>query len=81
MCLCPGLELVVSVFVSRPGVSSECVCIMELQAKVVNEAGEIVPRGVRGQLLLKGHCLFLEYKDRPDLTKEALTADGWLKTG
>ncbi|XP_067945695.1 medium-chain acyl-CoA ligase ACSF2, mitochondrial-like [Watersipora subatra] len=51
------------------------------EAKVVDENGDIVPVNVRGQLLLRGPFLFLEYKDQPELTAAAKTADGWFKTG
>ena len=35
----------------------------------------------RGQLWIKGPHVFIGYYKQPDLTAEAITPDGWLKTG
>lgn len=34
-----------------------------------------------GEILIKSKALFREYYKRPDLTKEALSPDGWFRTG
>ncbi len=34
-----------------------------------------------GELMLKGHSIMKGYHNRPDLTAEAITEDGWLHTG
>jgi long-chain acyl-CoA synthetase len=34
-----------------------------------------------GEVEIKGDCVFPGYWNRPDLTSEAFTADGWLRTG
>ena len=39
------------------------------------------PHGSAGQLLVKGGNLFSEYWGREQATREALTPDGWFKTG
>lgn len=33
------------------------------------------------EIQVKGHCLMLGYYKEPELSRQALTADGWLKTG
>ncbi|KAJ2711081.1 medium-chain fatty acid-CoA ligase faa2 [Coemansia spiralis] len=35
----------------------------------------------RGEIMVKGHCSFSHYHKRPDLTAEAVDADGWFATG
>ena len=35
----------------------------------------------RGELQLKGHCIFKGYFKNPEKTREAITEDGWLNTG
>ncbi|GLC27718.1 class I adenylate-forming enzyme family protein [Roseisolibacter agri] len=52
-----------------------------LSVRVVDEAGEDVPPGTPGELLLRGPQLFAGYFGAPERTAEALTADGWMRTG
>jgi crotonobetaine/carnitine-CoA ligase len=55
-----------------------------LQAKVVDDAGEAVPPGGTGNLLVKGVrgvSLFAEYYGNPQATAEAFDADGYFRTG
>jgi len=49
--------------------------------KVVDEQGREVPAGTEGEVLVQGECVMVEYLDMPEETKEALTEDGWLRTG
>lgn len=52
-----------------------------LEAKIVDESDNKPGRGYQGELWVKGEPVMREYYKEPVLTKEALTADGWLKTG
>jgi len=52
-----------------------------LEAKIVDEAGNKLGRGSQGELWVKGEAIMREYHKEPGLTKEVLTEDGWLKTG
>jgi acyl-CoA synthetase (AMP-forming)/AMP-acid ligase II len=51
------------------------------ELRVVDEAGVIVPAGIEGDLLVRGHSQFVGYWKRPEFTREAHTRDGWFKTG
>ena len=51
---------------------------MKYTSKDVSEEGKPTPRG---EMWKRGHQIFLGYYKQPDVTKETLTADGWLKTG
>lgn len=52
-----------------------------LESKVVNEEGEIVPRGQIGELCTRGYSVMLGYWNNPDATKEALDSARWMHTG
>jgi long-chain acyl-CoA synthetase len=52
------------------------------EAKIVDAAsGEDLPPGQIGELLVRGPQLMQGYWNRPAETAEALTSDGWLRTG
>ncbi|MCR8958768.1 AMP-binding protein [Variovorax sp. S2] len=48
---------------------------------IVDDAGEPVPLGTPGELLIKGPQVFAGYWNREDETRKAFTSDGWFKTG
>lgn len=50
------------------------------RVRIVNDAGEEVPVGVRGELTLRGPSLMTGYWKRPEATQETLGGD-WLHTG
>ncbi|WP_284681281.1 AMP-binding protein [Sphaerisporangium fuscum] len=53
-----------------------------LEVKVVDtETGEIVPRGVPGEVCTRGYSVMLGYWEQPDKTAEVIDADGWMHTG
>ncbi|SPQ18158.1 82b9b819-87e3-4015-a837-c6427068c965 [Thermothielavioides terrestris] len=52
-----------------------------MTAKIVGEDGKEVPEGESGELWLKGPNVFAGYFNRPELTKEAFSPDGFFKTG
>lgn len=52
-----------------------------LEVKIIDpETGEIVPRGVPGELCTRGYSVMLGYWDDPERTSEAIR-DGWMHTG
>ena len=48
---------------------------------IVDDAGQPVPLGAPGELLIKGPQVFAGYWNREEETRKAFTADGWFKTG
>jgi HIP---CoA ligase len=56
---------------AMPGVELAC----------VNGAGVAVPPGEPGEVMVRGYNVMQGYFDDPAATAEAITADGWLKTG
>jgi len=50
------------------------------EVKLVDESGQIVPRGTTGELLLKSEAIAKGYWRKPEMTKETFQEDGWLHT-
>lgn len=65
--------------VDRPGVVGWPVPLLKM--RLVDEACRDVGADQIGELLLKGPQLFAGYLHDPEKTKEAMTNDGWLRTG
>jgi len=56
---------------ARPGV----------EIMIVDERAALVPAGTPGEIWLRSASVMKEYLDDPDATAEAITVDGWLRTG
>jgi fatty-acyl-CoA synthase len=52
-----------------------------LEVKVVDEHGQVVPRGAAGELCTRGYSVMQGYWDEPEKTAEAIDAEGFMHTG
>lgn len=48
-----------------------------IEVKVVDNEGKVVPFGTPGELCIRGYCTMLGYWEDEAKTKEAMGADGW----
>jgi long-chain acyl-CoA synthetase len=55
--------------------------IADVEMKVVDEAGNAVPQGEVGEIVIRGYNVMKGYWNRPDATAEAIDSEGWFKTG
>jgi fatty-acyl-CoA synthase len=52
-----------------------------VEAKIVDEAGRIVPVGQHGELCTRGYLVMHGYWDEPERTREVVDAAGWMHSG
>jgi long-chain acyl-CoA synthetase len=55
--------------------------IRGVEMRVVDAAGAEVPQGEVGEIAIRGHNIMKGYLNKPDATAEAVSADGWFRTG
>ncbi len=55
--------------------------IAGVELKCVDEAGETVPPGEPGEVLIRGMNVMRGYLDDPEATAQAIDADGWFRSG
>ncbi|CAM0997041.1 Acyl-CoA synthetase [Rhodanobacter sp. Root179] len=53
----------------------------QLEVKLVDEAGQVVPRGTTGELCTRGYSVMLGYWDDPARTAEVIDEARWMHTG
>lgn len=51
------------------------------EIQCVDKAGKAVAAGVDGEIWVRGFNVMQQYFNNPEATEQALTIDGWLKTG
>ena len=67
-------------YLERPASSGRCSAVLDL--RIVDEDGNELPAGERGELQVRGTSIFRGYWNRPDANAETFVEDGrWLRTG
>ncbi|KAL2912249.1 hypothetical protein HK105_208240 [Polyrhizophydium stewartii] len=67
---------------AKPVYGSAGVLVSNMEARLINtETGLDAAKGERGELWLRGPNVMFGYLNLPETTAEALTADGFLRTG
>ena len=69
-------------FGTRPGTIGHPIWGVEAEIAraEVDKSIEFLPVGELGEIVIRGHCVFAGYHNRPEATAEALI-DGWFRTG
>ncbi|QDX80559.1 fatty acid--CoA ligase [Denitratisoma sp. DHT3] len=73
--------------VCDPGEDAETIAttsgrvIPGIELRCVDEAGNPVPAGTAGEIVIRGYCVMKGYMDDEEGTREAIDAEGWLHTG
>jgi steroid-24-oyl-CoA synthetase len=65
-------------YLNRPASSGRASAVVDL--KIIDEAGNELPAGQRGELLIRGVSVIQGYWRRPEANAETFV-DGWLRTG
>ncbi|MGK2927113.1 MAG: AMP-binding protein [Lysobacterales bacterium] len=55
--------------------------IPSTECAIMNDAGELLPQGETGELVIRGPQVMKGYWERPEETAKVFTEDGWLRTG
>ncbi|WP_051194430.1 class I adenylate-forming enzyme family protein [Nocardia jiangxiensis] len=64
-----------------PGSIGVCLPGLDLRIAALDDTGAEAVPGEHGELLVRGPLVMLGYLGRPEATAEALSPDGWLRTG
>ena len=55
--------------------------IRGVEMRVVDEAGVEVPQGEVGEIAIRGHNVMKGYWNKPEATAQAISEEGWFRTG
>jgi acyl-CoA synthetase (AMP-forming)/AMP-acid ligase II len=63
---------------SRPGSVGVAASV---EIRIIDAAGQPLPTGARGEVVIRGEPVFSGYLDDPEASAAAFTLDGWFHTG
>ena len=66
-------------YLEHPESSGRCSAVMELS--VIDDDGNAMAAGERGELLIRGAGVFRGYWNRPEANEETFLPGGWMRTG
>ena len=66
-------------YLEHPESSGRCSAVMELS--VIDDDGNAMTAGERGELLIRGAGVFRGYWNRPEANEETFLPGGWMRTG
>jgi long-chain acyl-CoA synthetase len=66
-------------YLARPASAGRCALVLEL--KVIDETGQTLPAGQRGELLVRGTSVFPGYWNRPEANARSFVDGDWFRTG
>ena len=66
-------------YLARPASSGRCSQVLQL--KVIDEAGQTLPAGQRGELLVRGTSIFSGYWNRPEVNAQVFVDGDWFRSG
>ncbi len=52
-----------------------------VEVEIMDDAGNILPRGETGEVMIRGMSVMLGYLDDEEATREAINTEGWLHSG
>ncbi len=55
--------------------------IRGVEMRIVDASGAELPQGEVGEIAIRGHNIMKGYWNKPEATAEAVSADGWFRTG
>jgi long-chain acyl-CoA synthetase len=67
--------------IDNPKLGTVGLPVPSTEVTVRDEAGNVLPVGGEGEVWVRGPQVMQGYWQRPDESKDVLTADGWLRTG